>query len=447
MIENIRLSFQGIWSHKMRSFLTMLGIIIGIAAIISIVSTIKGTNEQIKENLVGSGDNTVTVAMYRGSYQYEIAYYGIPSGITPVTDDTMDEILAIDTVESAARYVFRDYIDSAYYKGKSLESGAIYGVDMSYFDTAGYVVSKGRTFTEKDYTDYHKNIILNQSAAETLFADTNPVGQTMEIYGEPFVVIGVIEKSSSFQPVINSVEDYSNYMQSDSASLYVPLNEWQTIYDYDEPENVIIKATSTDDMSDAGTRTADILNATISGLSSSTSVDVSEEEVTTEDADVEEASSDGSDTSSQVKYKASDISEKAKSLQELSQSTNNQLIWIASISLLVGGIGVMNIMLVSVTERTREIGLKKAIGARNSRIMGQFLTEAAILTSMGGIIGVVAGIILAQIISKVSSTPVAISVPAIIFSVVFSMAIGIIFGLMPSVKAAKLNPIDALRHE
>ena len=107
----------------------------------------------------------------------------------------------------------------------------------------------------------------------------------------------------------------------------------------------------------------------------------------------------------------------------------------------------MNIMLVSVKERTREIGLKKAIGARNSRIMGQFLTEAAILTSMGGIIGVIAGIILAQVISKISSTPVAISVPAIIFSVVFSMAIGIIFGLMPSIKAAKLNPIEALRHE
>lgn len=152
-------------------------------------------------------------------------------------------------------------------------------------------------------------------------------------------------------------------------------------------------------------------------------------------------------TSSDIKYKASDLLEQAKSLQELSAATNQQLIWIASISLLVGGIGVMNIMLVSVTERTREIGLKKAIGARKRRILAQFLTEAAVLTSLGGIIGVAAGIVMAQVISRISQTPSAISVPAIIFSVLFSMAIGILFGLLPSIKAANLNPIDALRHE
>ena len=107
----------------------------------------------------------------------------------------------------------------------------------------------------------------------------------------------------------------------------------------------------------------------------------------------------------------------------------------------------MNIMLVSVTERTQEIGLKKAIGARKSRILGQFLTEAAVLTSLGGLIGIIAGIILAEVISRISSTPVAISVPAIVGSVLFSVVIGIIFGLLPSIKAANLNPIDALRHE
>ena len=152
-------------------------------------------------------------------------------------------------------------------------------------------------------------------------------------------------------------------------------------------------------------------------------------------------------TSDSLAYKAEDLLEKAKSLQELGQSTNQQLIWIASISLLVGGIGVMNIMLVSVTERTSEIGLKKAIGARKRRILFQFLTEAAVLTSIGGLLGVLGGIIMAQVISRVSQTPVAISIPAIIFSVVFSMVIGIVFGLLPSVKAANLNPIDALRRE
>ena len=149
----------------------------------------------------------------------------------------------------------------------------------------------------------------------------------------------------------------------------------------------------------------------------------------------------------QIKYKRENTLEKVKALQELSNTTSQQLIWIASISLIVGGIGVMNIMLVSVTERTREIGLKKALGARKRAILGQFLTEAAVLTSLGGILGVGAGIGLAYFISNVASVPVAISIPAIVVSVVFSMLIGIIFGLLPSVKASNLNPIDALRYE
>ena len=137
--------------------------------------------------------------------------------------------------------------------------------------------------------------------------------------------------------------------------------------------------------------------------------------------------------------------EQAQQLQSMSQSTNTQLIWIASISLLVGGIGVMNIMLVSVTERTSEIGLKKAIGAKKRRIRMQFLTEAAVLTSLGGIIGVGSGIGLAQLLSNMLQIPVSINVPATLIAVVFSTLIGVVFGLLPAVKAANLNPIEALR--
>ena len=139
--------------------------------------------------------------------------------------------------------------------------------------------------------------------------------------------------------------------------------------------------------------------------------------------------------------------EKALQLQKMSQATNSQLIWIASISLLVGGIGVMNIMLVSVTERTSEIGLKKAIGAKKKRILLQFLTESAVLTSLGGIIGVISGVILAQVISKIMQIPVSISVPAIGVAVVFSTLIGVVFGMLPAIQAANLNPIEALRRE
>ena len=151
------------------------------------------------------------------------------------------------------------------------------------------------------------------------------------------------------------------------------------------------------------------------------------------------------DQSGSFDYRSQDMLEQAQQLQSMSESTNAQLIWIASISLIVGGIGVMNIMLVSVTERTSEIGLKKAIGAKKKRIALQFLTEAAVLTSLGGIIGVISGVGLAELISNMMQIPVAISVPAILISVVFSMLIGIVFGLVPAVKAANLNPIEALR--
>ena len=213
------------------------------------------------------------------------------------------------------------------------------------------------------------------------------------------------------------MEDYNNYSQESYATVFLPNTCWPIVYQFDEPENAVVMARSTEDMSAAGRKTADIMNRSITN------------------------------TTDSLSYKAEDLLERARNLQELSESTNSQLIWIASISLLVGGIGVMNIMLVSVTERTSEIGLKKAIGARKRRILAQFLTEAAVLTSIGGLIGVGVGIVMAQVISRMSKTPVAISVPAILFSVAFSMIIGIVFGLLPSVKAANLNPIDALRRE
>lgn len=229
--------------------------------------------------------------------------------------------------------------------------------------------------------------------------------------------MGVAQQLEEFEPVINSIDDYYMYTTESSGTVYIPSASWCIVYQYDEPQNVLVKAASTEDMSAAGKQTEDILNQYVFA--------------------------DNSD----IKYKAADVLKTAKDLQDLSNATNSQLIWIASISLLVGGIGVMNIMLVSVTERTNEIGLKKAIGAKKRRILGQFLTEAAVLTSMGGLIGVGVGIGLSEAINRISGTPIAISIPAAIGSVVFSMMIGIIFGLLPSIKAANLNPIDALRHE
>ena len=417
MIENIRLSFQGIWSHKMRSFLTMLGIIIGIASIISIVSTIKGTNEQIKKNLIGSGTNTVQIQLYQGDYQYEMLYNGLPDGI-PVRDETtMEKIKSVKNVEDAAFYTSRsDYNNSVYYGNNGISGSQVFGVDNRYFTTNGLVLKSGRTFVDSDFTDFHAAAIIDADTADSLFDGENPIGKTIEISSIPFTVVGIVDEDSKFEPVINSIDEYYTYYSDSSASrIFVPSSMWPALYSFDEPQNVAIRVSNTEAMTDAGKAVAEIMNANV--------------------------------TNSEIKNQAQDLLKQAQDLQDLSSSTNSQLIWIASISLLVGGIGVMNIMLVSVTERTREIGLKKAIGAKKSRILWQFLTEAAVLTSLGGIVGVGAGIGLAEIISRVTSAPVAISVPSIIIAVVFSMVIGIIFGLLPSFKAANLNPIDALRHE
>ena len=417
MFENIRLSFQGIWSHKMRSFLTMLGIIIGIAAIIAIVSTIKGTNEQIKDNLIGSGENTVEVSLYQGEWEYEMDYNGIPAGVPLVADSVIQEIRDVDHVESVSRYLSRQDYSGVYHLNTALSGGYVKGIDQNYFDTCNYIMKEGRGFTEDDYKNYHKVAILDSDSASTLFQGEDPVGSTIEIQKEPYTVVGIVTKSKTFEPVINSIDDYYTYAQETAGSIYIPDTTWPIIYQYDEPQNVVIAVDSTDNMTKAGKATADILNNYLSPKD---------------------------DT---IQYKAKDLLEQAQQIQELSSSTNTMLIWIAGISLIVGGIGVMNIMLVSVTERTQEIGLKKAIGARKGKILAQFLTEAAVLTSLGGLLVVIVGIILAEVISYVTTMPVAISIPAAVGSVLFSMVIGIVFGVFPSYKAANLNPIDALRHE
>ena len=420
MFENIRLAFAGIWSHKMRSFLTMLGIIIGIASIIAIVSTIKGTSEQIKENLIGSGNNTVQILLHQGDYEYD-AEYGDNSTAAPIlTAEQKEKVRKLDHVLAATFFYSRSYSSNVYYQNKAFSGGKVYGIDTDYLDTCGYQVMEGRGFVPSDYTSYAKVAILDSSAVENLFQGEEPLGRSIEIDDEPFVVVGIVKQNDDALPKINSISEFDQYYTSIMGSVMIPSASWPVAFRFDEPMNAVIKADSTDNMSSSGKAAQDIMNENIPASSTS---------------------------SNNFAYRADDVMERVKSLQQLSESTNQQLIWIAGISLLVGGIGVMNIMLVSVTERTSEIGLKKAIGARKNKILAQFLTEASVLTSIGGIIGVVSGIILSRVVSNVSGAPTAISIPSIVIAVIFSTLIGLVFGLLPSVKAANLNPIDALRSE
>lgn len=417
MRENIQLALQGIWSHKMRSILTMLGIIIGIAAIITIVSTIQGTNEQIKENLIGAGNNIVTINLQQDGHSYDMSWNPIPQGVRTITEETRQELEEMDHVEAVSLYTSREYAQQIYYQNGEF-NGEVYGIDPYYLTAYGYQIKSGRGFLSSDYEDCRKVALVDANTVSTLFGGKDPIGEALEIRGDVFTVVGVVTLSEDFTPTINSMQDYQLYADTSSGAIYLPSTTWPTAFQFDEPQNVAIKVSSTDTMTMAGKQGADLLT---------------EKQII--------------DPSSNFSYRSQDMLEQAQNLQKMSQSTNTQLIWIASISLLVGGIGVMNIMLVSVTERTTEIGLKKAIGAKKKRILLQFLTESAVLTSLGGLIGVISGIIMAQLISSMMQIPVAISVPAIGVAVVFSMLIGVIFGMLPAVKAANLNPIEALRRD
>lgn len=415
MLENIHLAFEGIWSHKLRSILTMLGIIIGIAAIITIVSTIKGTNEQIKENLIGAGNNVVSVQLNQNGNQYDLSWSPLPDTVRVISEETRQALEDINGAEEVSLYYSRSYTDGFFYLDTPF-NGNILGVDRHYFSTYGMQIRAGRGFTEKDYTEFRKVALVDSTAAKSLFSGADPVGKEIEFRSDVYTVVGVIGPAEEFTPTINSLNDYYLYANNGSGSIYFPDSLWPALYQFDEPQSVAIKVKNTDVMASVGKKAADLLTG---------------------------SQIIGTDTG--FDYRSADMLEQAQQLQNMSKSTNTQLIWIASISLLVGGIGVMNIMLVSVTERTSEIGLKKALGAKKKRILLQFLTEAAVLTSIGGIIGVLTGIGLAELISGLMQIPVAISAPAIIIAVVFSTLIGVIFGLLPATKAANLNPIDALR--
>ena len=415
MLENIRLAFQGIWSHKLRSILTMLGIIIGIAAIITIVSTIKGTNDQIKENLIGAGNNVITVNLNQDGYRYDMSWNPLPAGVRVITEETRLELEAIEGAQQVSLYTSRDYADQLFYQNTQF-NGSVHGIDSNFLSVYGYQVKSGRGFTTSDYSHFRKVVLVDTKTVTNLFGGADPIGESIELSGEVFTVVGVVALSEEFVPTINSINDYYMYADTSSGSVYMPSTAWPTAYQFDEPQHVAIKVENTDVMTAVGKDAADLLT---------------ERQIVNSDSSFD--------------YRSQDMLEQAQQLQSMSESTNTQLIWIAGISLLVGGIGVMNIMLVSVTERTAEIGLKKALGARKRRIRMQFLTEAAVLTSLGGIVGVLSGIGLAELISKMMQIPVAIDMTAILISVVFSTLIGVVFGLLPAIKAANMNPIEALR--
>ena len=261
-MENIRLAFQGIWGHKMRSFLTMLGIIIGIASIITIVSTIKGTNEQIKQNLIGAGNNVVTVQLYQSGSEspYDMSWNPVPEGVRTMEEGTRSELEKLDGVEKVSFYRSRSNAEQVYYQNTSF-SGAIYGIDRAYFSVQGYQLTQGRGFLEGDYEKCRKVAILDEKAVSSLFPEGGPIGRILEIKGDTFTVVGVVAKMETFTPKIESIQDYNLYADTSAGSIYLPDSAWPIVYQFDEPQSVAVQATSTDAMTRAGKNVADALTA------------------------------------------------------------------------------------------------------------------------------------------------------------------------------------------
>ncbi|ALS36772.1 putative ABC transport system permease protein [Enterococcus rotai] len=410
MLENIILSLQSIWAHKLRSILTMLGVIIGIAAIIAIFSIIEGNTANMKRQFVGGNNNTIEVeygkkSRFNGSGSSEGSNEKKPTYVPILSQEQMNNIKEQTGIKNIAPLYQKN---TKIYQGQKSSNSMITATTQNYFEMNKKKVVEGRLFTEVDYTGSQQSIIMNKKAYDANFPKGKGVGKYVEINGYPFQVIGVYEDEL--------VEgDMSMDFGGQNESI-VPLSQWDKITSELNPEpKIIFQTETTDQLKTKSPGVASLLNTLV--------------------------------PESGYVFGVKDAENMQKQLEQINRSNFLLLAGIASISLVVGGIGVMNIMLVSVTERTREIGVKKALGARRKVILEQFLVESVTLTIFGGILGIIVGVIIGKVVTSILYYPFIVSIVSVVGSIGFCSLIGIIFGLMPAVKASKLDPIEALRYE
>jgi len=406
LLQSLLIAIRALRVNKMRAILTMLGIIIGIAAVIAMVAIGTGASKMISDQIASIGSNLLLVLP--GSTTSGGLRTG--SGGTPTL--TYDDAKAIKaecpsvaevapTVRGSAQVVF----------GNQNWSTIVMGVTPEMLTVRDWPLVAGRNLSQSDEAAATKNCLIGQTVAENLFGNADPIGKIVRIKKIPFTVIGMLEHKGQ-----------SPQGQDQDDVIYIPLSTAQRkVFGSQFPNTVgatMVQAKS-----------ADVLNK-------------AEEEVT---ALLDQRHRIG--PSRERDFTVRNLSEILAISEQSSKVMSLLLGAVASISLIVGGIGIMNIMLVSVTERTREIGIRMAIGAKQRDILLQFLTEAVLLTTCGGIIGMGVGVAGAMVVSKLMQWPTLISSQAIIIAFLFSAGVGVFFGFYPARKAAGLNPIDALRYE
>jgi putative ABC transport system permease protein len=399
----LRVGLRALARNKMRSLLTMLGIIIGVGAVIAMISIADGARAQVQAQIASMGTNVLMV--FPGSSNFG----GVRSGAGGVTTMTEDDALAIRReAPSVARVSPTTRTGAQIVAGNLNWNTSIQGASPDWFEIRDWPVVDGLSFTELDVRSAAKVCVLGATVVDNLFPAADPVGQVIRINKVPFTVLGVMARKGG------------NAMGNDQDDLIVvPYSTAQKrLQGIAHIQGMMISAVSKERVAEAEQQISQVLRR-------------------------RHRIPPGGDDDFRIRAQ-SDI---AATAEETSRVMRLLLGSIASVSLLVGGIGIMNIMLVSVTERIREIGIRMAVGARPADILLQFLLEAIILSTVGGLLGVAFGVATSQIVSKAAGWPVLLAPASIGMAFGFAVAIGVFFGFYPARKAALLDPIEALRYE
>ena len=405
-VENLKIALRAIGANKLRSVLTVLGVMIGVAAVIAVVSLVQGMQHKLSQDLQNVGSNYIEVFPDAGEQRN--------SFLQKMPELTIDDAIAVQKAAPSIKEftpLFLPSVETKY--GDARHRLQMYGVNSAYQDVFNHWVDRGRFFTPLDDETKKRICVIGVSAAEKLNIGSEPIGKLIQIDGNGFTVVGVMEKKGG------------SFGQDRDDIVLVPFSTASTIWGADNMKRLILAFQ----------------------MKSGADLDLVKEQVTEILRTRHHLKKEQKDD-----FRILAQEEILKLISTALTTTSAVMGGVVGIALLVGGIGIMNIMLVSVTERTREIGIRKSIGARRKDVMVQFLVEAVALSALGGGVGVAGGYLLAQVARLalarlVELPPVHTPLWAIIIAFTFCALLGVIFGVYPAAKASKLDPIDALRYE